>query len=139
MLTEEIDRKALGKLVFSDQSKRQFLEALLHPEIRQTMHDMVEIHADIYGILEVPLLIEGEQHKRMDRVLVVTCPKHIRIQRLVENRGMSPDMIEKVMASQLSDEHRERHADETICNDQPISALESQVKAIHEKYLSLFG
>ncbi|NKB63751.1 MAG: dephospho-CoA kinase [Gammaproteobacteria bacterium] len=135
----EIDRKALGVRVFNNNSERVFLEELLHPAIRKKMHELVEENAGTYGILEVPLLIEGGQHKRMDRVLVVTCPRAMRIERLVKNRNMSIEMIEKVMNTQLTDEQRAMHASEIISNNRPIAETESEVKIIHEKYLAMFG
>ncbi|NKB75959.1 MAG: dephospho-CoA kinase [Gammaproteobacteria bacterium] len=135
----EIDRKGLGRRVFGDKAERQFLEELLHPAIRKMMHELVEKNAMVYGILEVPLLIEGQQHKRMDRVLLVTCPKHQRIDRLTQNRKMSTDMIEQIMENQLSDEQRALHADEIVSNDRSIGEIEAAVGVIHQKYLTLFA
>ena len=133
-----IDRKALGARVFVDPSERRFLETLLHPAIRETMHKQVENHASIYAILEIPLLIEGEQHKRMDRVLVVTCPREVRKKRLISERNMTSDMVKKVMDTQLSDEQRLIYADDIIHNDQPIEEIKSKVVALHRQYLALF-
>ena len=135
----ELDRKALGKQVFSNPSERNFLEQLLHPAIRRSMHQSVEQNAHVYGVMEIPLLLEGKQQIHMDKVVVVTCPTPIRIQRLQENRGMSLSMIEQVMNTQLSDEEKTEYADDIIVNDGSLSDITEQVTQLHQKYLTEFA
>ena len=137
--TGELDRKAIGKQVFSNPDHRVFLEQLLHPAIRSSMHQAVEQNADVYGVMEIPLLLEGEQQVHMDKVIVVTCPTPIRIRRLQDNRGMSLNMIEKVMNTQLSDEEKIEYADDIIVNDGSLNDITEQVTKLHQKYLAEFA
>ena len=134
-----LDRKTLGQIVFSDTRERAFLEALLHPAIRENMHRAVEENATIYGVLEIPLLIEGKQHVLMDKVVVVACSRSNRIERLQNHRGMTVEMIEKVMSSQLPDEERMGFADDIVDNNHSLEHTFDQVKALHQKYLHEFS
>jgi dephospho-CoA kinase len=80
----ELNRAALRALVFEDDAKRRQLEALLHPLIRaRTLAKLAEISAP-YAVVAVPLLVETDFGKLVDRVLVVDCPEHTQLERLMK-------------------------------------------------------
>lgn len=135
----ELDRAALGKLVFSDRPSRHWLESLLHPLIRENMSQRVESCSDSFCILEIPLLVESGQVAQMDRVIVVQCPREERIQRLVSSRGISRDHVEKIIAQQATDEERRSVADFVVDNAGHLNQLADQVDVVISALRAEFG
>jgi dephospho-CoA kinase len=84
-------------------------------------------------------LIETGQWKEMDRVLVVTCSKEIRIQRLEKDRKMDRSRIRRIFDAQLPDEQRITFADDIIDNDTSLHRLEQTILTLHESYLEIFN
>ncbi len=131
-----LNRRALRAIVFNDAQQKQALEAILHPPIRQQMLALSAAIIAPYCILEIPLLIETEQYKSMHRVVVITAQREIRIQRLMQGRGMARQTIEIMMKNQIKDAKRNRYADDIIENNHSIAQLESRVKELHHGWLS---
>ena len=133
-----MDRKKMRELVFSDAAQKQRLEALLHPMIRSESALRIAAAAGPYALLVVPLLIESAGYReRVGRVLVVDCPEAIQITRVRQRSGLPDDDIRRIMASQVQREKRLAAADDIIDNSGPISALQQQVRKLHETYLKL--
>lgn len=126
----ELDRKALGDIVFADSGQRAWLEHLLHPLIRQSMDDRARACGDPWCILEIPLLIESGRYKDMKKVIVVQCPDAIRIQRLQASRGMTAEQIQQVMDSQATEDQRRAGADYLVDNSGTELSLVPQVREI---------
>ena len=141
MLTNngQINRARLGEIVFADVHKREHLESILHPVIRQNMHVLSESYDTPYAILEIPLLIETGQWSEMDSVIVITCSNWIRIQRLIENRNMTRSQIDNILNAQLSDEERRIHADHVLINHSTEKQLRHQILQVHQQLIKQFS
>lgn len=135
----QLDRGTLGEIVFKCGTKREMLEAILHPPIREHMLEKSRQSNSPYCILEIPLLIESGQFREMDRVLVVTCKSSIREKRLQQDRNLDLQTIHRILDTQLSDEERSAEADDVIINDSTIESLEKQVGKLHRSYCAMFG
>ena len=134
-----LDRKALGRVVFADPEERRWLEKLLHPLIRAEMDRQAVACEDPFCILEIPLLVETGRHAEMDCVVVVHCPRALRIKRLEVTRGMSPGDVEQIMAQQATDEERLAAADHVIHNDADMSTLQLRVDRVFGELENRFG
>lgn len=133
--TGQLNRKELGKIVFSDNELKRKLEAVLHPLVFDTMEEMTrEINAG-YCILSIPLLFETDSNNRVDRTLVVDTPVPVQIARICKRDGISPQQAENIIQSQLSRQDRIRLADDVIINDGDLQQLTEKVNALHIKYL----
>jgi dephospho-CoA kinase len=133
-----MDRKRMRDLVFTDAEEKQRLEALLHPMIRAESARRIAAATGPYALLVVPLLIEsGGYRERVGRVLVVDCPEAIQMTRVRQRSGLPDGDIRRIMASQVQREKRLAVADDVIDNSGPISALQQQVRKLHENYLKL--
>ena len=133
-----IDRARLGRIVFSDSQKRSMLESILHPPVRERMHRQIKPSGYRYCILEIPLLIETGQYRDMDRVIVVTCKRETKIERLHTDRGMNVTTIDRILSTQVDEQTRIQCADDVINNDGALAELENQVRYLHEKYTDLY-
>jgi dephospho-CoA kinase len=113
----DIDRKALGAIVFSNPEKRQKLESIIHPIVQQGLADArAELADDQILIYEIPLLVETKAASKFDAVITVEAPLEARIERL-KNRGLEISEIEKRIASQVTAEERKAAANYVIEND----------------------
>ncbi len=133
----QIDRRQLRLLIFSSEAERRWLETILHPMIyRQTRHRIAQNNSADYVIVVVPLLFEANFQSLVDRILVVDCSEKTQIERLTHRDNIHPELANKMLAQQWSNQERLKLADDVIGNDQNQD-LEEQVIGLHQHYLSL--
>jgi len=129
----DINRRALGEIVFSDAEKRRILESIIHPKVQQALADArKELSDDQILIYEIPLLVETNAAAKFDLVITVEAPMEARIERL-RNRGLHISEIEKRIASQATVEARKAIANIVIDNDGSEEDLLRKVEAIWEE------
>lgn len=121
----KVDKAALREEVFSNEKKRETLNALAHPEIRQKIE---EITGD--AVIEVPLLFESGMTDLFDRVIVVTAGEDARINRIVSTRNISKDLAKNIIKNQTTDDERIKRADYVAINDGTRKDLYEQAKNI---------
>jgi dephospho-CoA kinase len=133
-----LDRAKMRALVFSDDTARARLEAILHPKIRDATAAAAAIASGDYVIFVVPLLIEsGSWRERVTRILAIDCPEEIQVARVMARSGLAEEQVRAIMAAQVTREQRRAAADDIIVNDDGIEALRPQVEILHAMYLSL--
>lgn len=130
-----LDRAKLGQLVFSDPAKRKALESILHPLIQAEARRRTESLSGIV-IYTIPLLAEVSSPLKFDRVVTISCPVDVRIDRLVSTRGMDWAEAQARVSSQASDSDREKLADTVIYSDCPLDELLAQADHVFESFLS---
>jgi dephospho-CoA kinase len=118
-----LDRERLGGIVFADASLRGKLNAIIHPLVGARMRELEEA-ADKAAIVvhDIPLLAENHLAGGFDEVVVVDVPPRVQAERLVKERGMTPEQAEARMSAQAS--RRERLAVATIVVDNSGSLAE---------------
>jgi dephospho-CoA kinase len=123
-----LDRERLGEIVFADPAMLQRLNGIVHPLVGQRMAEL-EKDASTGAIIvhDVPLLAENNLGSGYDLVVVVDTPRHIQLDRLIRQRGMSPDQAEARMAAQASREKRLAIADLVVDNSSSLAELDRQV------------
>ena len=135
-----MDRKKVRELVFSDPSAKRKLEGLLHPMIRVESQRRIAEGADRapYVVHVVPLLIESPDYRtRVQRVVVVDCDEAVQVERVQRRSGLSADEVRRIIAAQVPRATRLAAADDVIDNSGSLSAIERQVRVLHERYLAL--
>ncbi len=132
-----LDRKAMRKLVFSDDSKRRQLEGILHPRIREAAVVQAQAVTDPYMIIVVPLLVESPMKALMDRVLVVDCSVDVQLKRLLARDTENEAQACRMIAAQASRDERRAIADDVLLNDTDLDETRRQVDALHHRYLEL--
>ncbi len=126
----EIDRRALGELIFKDSEAKKRLESIVHPFVRREFEEAVaSLKSDETLIYEIPLLVETGAQDRFDMVVTVESSLENRISRL-RQRGMHIFEIEGRIASQATREQRIEVADFLIENDGSEDELLRQVENI---------
>lgn len=131
-----LDRQALRKLVFDDQKRREQLEHILHPRIRELMAQRAEAARSPYCILAIPLLVENDLMDQVDRVLVVDVDVSTQRERLKWRDGSTDKEIEGILSAQTGRAERLTHADDVIDNSGTLDDLSAQVARLHHYYLA---
>lgn len=127
----ELDRPAVGRLVFGDQVARRKLESIIHPRVRTRAAEIeAEAPAGSVVVHDIPLLVETGQADRFDRVLVVDVPPEIQLERLVGERGMSAEEARSRIASQASRGERLAAADLVVDNSGSLADLDRRIDEI---------
>jgi dephospho-CoA kinase len=127
----ELDRPAVGKLVFGDEVARRKLEAVIHPRVRARAAEIERAApADAVVVHDIPLLVETGQADKFDLVLVVDVPVEVQVERLTTQRGMAEDEARRRIASQATREERLAAADVVIDNAGSLDDLDERVDAV---------
>ena len=134
-----IDRKKLAGIVFSDKSKKQSLEKILHPRIRDTVNNKIRklkqsTSPPAYIIVVIPLLLETGFDDIIDQVLVVMADEDYRINRVMQRDDRDLDEIRSIIKHQTSDGTRSAKADDIIENNSDFNHLQTQVLKLDKKY-----
>ncbi|GAB3475143.1 dephospho-CoA kinase [Azotobacter salinestris] len=132
-------RAALRARVFQNAEERRWLEKLLHPLIRQEICSHLERASSPYAILVSPLLVETDQHKMTQRILVIDVPESLQLERAMQRDQADRKQVEAIIKAQASREERLRHADDVLVNDRDLPWLYSEVERLHRFYLTLRG
>ena len=129
----EIDRKALGEIIFKDKSAKADLEAIIHPRVRELFFEVVnDLAADEILIYEIPLLVETGAVSNFDQIITVEADLEIRKSRLLK-RGMFISEIESRLAAQASPAEREAVATHIIENSGDEDQLLRKVENLWEE------
>ena len=127
----DLDRPALGRLVFADPQARRRLESVIHPRVRARAAE-IEAAAPPGAVVvhDIPLLVETGQADRFDLVLVVDVPPELQLERLQELRKMAPEEARARIASQASRADRLAAADLVVDNSGSLADLDERLAEI---------
>lgn len=133
-----LDRAAMRRRVFADAAAKRELEAIIHPRVREWLHQRALAETAPYCLLAIPLLAENITHYGwLDRILLVDVPEAVQIERLVARDGIDRALAERMLAQQASRAQRLALADDVIDNSGSEAALDTHVEALHRRYLAL--
>ena len=128
-----LNRSWLASRIFTSESDRQFVNSIVHPAVQDDFNRWIK-QQDIAGyvIEEAALLFESGAGRKLDRVILVSAPVKLRVERIMRRDGLKRGEISARMASQIKPEEAEKLADHIILNDEK-SFLLPQVLEVHQK------
>jgi len=126
-----LDRAALRAKIFANPDERSWLEALLHPLIRQTALARAAQSKKTLVVLVVPLLFETGQYQQTALNIVVDVDINTQRQRVLTRDGVSPEQVDQILAAQMSREMRLQKADRVIDNSGTLEQLFAQVDTLY--------
>ena len=129
----EVDRAAVGRIVFADRAELDWLESVLHPRVReahQRWREQIEARADApeLTVVEIPLLYETGSDAQYDKVVVVTASPEARQAR----RGVFPDREARL----IPEDEKVRRADFVYVNDGSLEELDAFVDGVVKELVS---
>lgn len=120
-----LDRKALSELVFKDKSSLEKLNSIIHPKVRESMSFQIkESKSDLFFV-ESAILIESGLSKYVDKILTITAPVEIRIQRAMNRDNTTREQVEARMKFQISEDRRLFKSDYIINTEQDLTKVKS--------------
>jgi dephospho-CoA kinase len=124
---QQLDRAALGRLVFADGAARRDLEAIIHPAVRARAAQ-IESEAPPAGVVVhvIPLLVETGQQDDFDLVVVVDCDPEVQLQRLRDRNGLTAAEAAARLAAQATRAERLAAADIVLDNSGTVAQLPSR-------------
>lgn len=123
-----LNRTRLGNIIFHDPRERQWLEALIHPYVRQRMYADSLALPDAPGVvLAIPLLFEAAMTDLVTETWVVTCAADLQIERLITRDRLTPIQARARIASQMPLTQKVARADVVLDNNTTREVLEQQV------------
>lgn len=137
ILTEkgELNRSALRSKIFSNDDEKQWLNALLHPLIRQSILEQLTLASGDYCILSAPLLLENNLQVLVNKVLVVDVSIATQLARTCQRDSSNQDEVNAIINSQISREKRLTFADDVINNEvSDLKQVLAQVISLDAKY-----
>jgi len=123
-----LNRQRLGEIVFGDDELRAKLNSVIHPLVGARLRELEQgAGADAILVEDVPLIAENDLADFYDLVVVVDVPPRLQEERLVRDRGMTPDQVAVRMAAQASREQRLAIAGIVVDNSGSLAELDREV------------
>jgi len=132
-----IDRALLRDEIFKDENKKEALESIIHPLVREEIFNFIKNSQSIYKIVMVPLIYETNSQDFYDKILVVECSEENQINRASKRDNKTNNDIMNIIKNQATSVQRKSIADEIINNDSSLNELKNQVIKIHQKFLGI--
>ena len=137
----KLDRKKLGKIIFSSAENQKKLNQIVHPLLLKTLRARILESRKIknqnllkgkpkFTVIDAALITEWGLEKLLDMAVVVTSPKRERLERL-QKQGLSRSEAENRIARQLSDKERLKKGDYVIINRGTLSELRKKAECLY--------
>lgn len=125
-----LDRAALRRTVFGDSRQLEALNEIVHPEVERLRHGLIDearARGDRVVVCDIPLLFEKKMVDAFERIVLVDAPRPLRLERMVEERGLREMEAMEMIAAQMPAELKRARADFVIDNHGTLAQLERRV------------
>jgi len=133
----KIKRDLLRTKIFKDIEKKNKLESIIHPIVREEITKFIEKSDSIYKIIMVPLIFETNSQDFYDKIIIIDCDESIQIERASQRDNKSKEDIINIIKNQASREERRSIADYVILNNSTLDNLKANILRIHQKLLGI--
>jgi dephospho-CoA kinase len=129
-----VDRRILGKIVFSDPSQRRELEQLVFPwienRLKQQIQDAFSDARTSFVVLDAAIMFEAGWNEVCDSIVYIDAPREVRLERVVKQRGWTAEEFFQREAAQWPPETKKPLAQAVIDNSGSESATRTQVEQL---------
>jgi len=135
----EIDRKALGAIVFGDPAQRERLQSIVWPVMKRMMARLLDefrAAGQAVVVIEAAVLIEAAWLDLVDQVWVVTVPVAVAEARLIARNGLTAEQAQARISAQLSNDERVRHATAVIDNSGSMAEATARVATLWDEFVA---
>ncbi len=132
-----LNRSKLREIIFNNPLEKAWVEELLHPIVNQQIREQLANASGPYTILASPLLLETQQYRLVDRILVIDASEALQIERASQRDTNNEAQIRAIMSTQLSRQERCAKANDIIQNHGSLIELDEQIENLHQLYLEL--
>ena len=132
-----IDRDLLRTEIFINKDKKDKLESIIHPIVRDEITEFINQSESVYKIIMVPLIYETNSKDFYDKIIVIDSDESNQIERARQRDNKSKEDIINIINNQASREQRNSIADMIILNNSTLDDLKNQVIKMHQKLLGI--
>jgi dephospho-CoA kinase len=129
----EIDRKALGVLVFADPAQLARLNQIMHPRMARMVSERIEKlrkEGALAVVVEAAVLFEAGWDPLVDEVWTTEAPMEAVVHRLMARNGLGQDEVVKRIESQMSSDERTARSQVVVDNSTDLASLEETVRSL---------
>ncbi|HEU4473871.1 MAG TPA: dephospho-CoA kinase [Gemmatimonadales bacterium] len=122
-----LDRPALRRVVLSEPDALTALNRIVHPAVQVRRTELMAEAAargDRLVVSDIPLLFEAANPNEFDVIVLVDAPEALRLERIVERRGLDRSEALKMIRAQMPAAEKRARSDFVIENDGDLAALE---------------
>ena len=129
--SDDIDRKKLSDIVFSDADKLALLEKIVHPKVAELVEEFLKFQDSVgkNSVVMVPLLFEAGFERGWDYIICISSFLEVQLDRL-EKRKIGREMGLKIVKSQLDDYSKRRKSDYVVLNNGTKKTLKKQIDIV---------
>jgi dephospho-CoA kinase len=132
----DLDRRALGALVFADAGKRHDLEAILHPAIKGAIDQWfasLDQSAHPVAIADIPLLYEVGLDKEYDEVIVTSCTPQTQVKRIMARDNLDAGEVQRRLDAQMPLDEKVKRATYVVDTNGSLVQTNAQVHTLYQK------
>jgi dephospho-CoA kinase len=132
----KVQRKELGKIIFTNEKNKLKLEAFIHPLIKEEIEKEARIFEEQGKpyFIDIPLFFET-MHYPISRSVVVYTPKALQIKRLMQRDLIDENEALLKISNQMDIEEKKNLATFVIDNSSTLKNLQNEVEVLKEKLL----
>ena len=138
---QTLDRQKIADIVFNASEKKIELESILHPRVieeeQAIYRDILKDDPGALVIIDAALLIESENYRKVDKVIVITCNEETQLHRIMAKNRFSREDAERRLQQQMPLEEKIKFADYVLHNDSGLSELEEKVEVLFHQLKQL--
>lgn len=132
---QEINKKALANIVFSHKHKLNQLNSVIHPAVAEKFNLWASLQKSDYVLKEAAILFESGGNEQVKKVIYVSAPENLRIDRVCLRDGVTAQEVKQRIANQWPEERKIQLSDYQIINDEK-SELIPQIMQLHNTIIN---
>jgi dephospho-CoA kinase len=128
-----VDRERLSRAVVGNNEAFAKLEAIIHPLVQKAREEFLaaaKAKGSHVAVLDIPLLFETGGERKVDKIVVVSAPHPVQKERVLSRVGMTEEKFSAIVAKQMPDSEKRKHADFVIDTSRGFEAAREEVRAI---------
>lgn len=125
-----LNRKYVADKIFNNKELLEAVNSIIHPKVAAHFKTWAAKQSGDYVIQEAAILFENGSYQNFDKIILVTAPKQLRIDRVMSRDNTTSSEIEQRMNNQWSDEKKKNLADFIIENID-IETTQKKVESLH--------
>ena len=137
-----VDRQVLAEILVKEPAKLAPLEKIIHPLVKQhfdkTLARAIK-NQDKLLVVDIPLLFEGKNQYELDAIAVTYCDEREQLKRALSRPNMTKEKLETILARQMPQDQKRKHADFEIDTNQSLQKTKEQVVDIAAQCLAILA
>ena len=133
-VNNEIDRKKIRAIAFSDPNNKKWLEDLMHPMIRDEVIKQFQKAKSTWAIYSAPL---WSDKNIFNRTLVIDAPIAAQLERIIKRDGCTEQVAQQMIENQISSQERNCYASDLIINDTSLEVFQNKLEFYYKLYSDL--